>query len=165
MKDVFKAITDPSGWLGSKEGPLLSLGQEAITGKDWRGDPIAPHRNPGETLGSYAPKWVGSVLKEIGGSYVPIPLGVEQSKSPLSNLSATETFLGARGAGMQYTNPDVLKRMQVTADTLKQVETAVHSINATDAPGDRRRLPTRKRSGVPIDRAFAIADTRLPTRP
>src|ERR1019366_4332059 len=36
---------------------------------------------------------------------------------------------------------------------------------APSAPADRRRPPTRKRSGVPTNRAFATADTRLPNRP
>ena len=35
---------------------------------------------------------------------------------------------------------------------------------APSAPADRHRPPTRKRSGVPTNRAFATPDTRLPTR-
>jgi hypothetical protein len=134
-KDLYTFLTrGPSEWLGGKLNAFASLGKKGITGEDWRGDPIAPNRDPGESLLSYTPKWAIEVLKEIGKAYVPMPVEKEGRKGPGSHLGTFETYMGASPAGMKYSNPDLLQKMQGATATLKQVEKTIHSISPGDGP-------------------------------
>jgi hypothetical protein len=93
------------------------MGSEMASGKDYRGDPIARPQGVSdtgeampETGMQHAPDWITSWAKHIGEAFVPIPISGMASKPPGSNIGAAESVMGARPAGMQYTDPERLEQ-------------------------------------------------------
>lgn len=118
-KEPYTFINEgPMAWAYGKMGPMAKMGSEMASGKDYRGDPIARPQGVsdtgeampgGETMAQHAPDWITAWAKHIGEAFVPIPISGMASKPPGSNIGAAESVMGARPAGMQYTDPERLE--------------------------------------------------------
>ena len=109
MKDVFGWYEDPRQEALNKRSRLLSLTQETLTNRDWRGAPIAPPADPEKSWQENVPSWLTAHMQNIAQSFVPISLR-QLSRGPgaTTGLSRAETVMGMQSAGMRYTDPERL---------------------------------------------------------
>lgn len=107
-KDLFNFMSNPGAWAAGKASPLLETVGELKSQHDWRGDPIVPVDQTGK-----APTYeaITAWAKHVGEAYVPIAVETMGKRSPDTNIGLIENLLGARSAGMKYTDPKGLDQL------------------------------------------------------
>ena len=112
MKDVFGWYQDPLQEAANKRSRLLSLAQETVTNKDWRGAPIAPPSDPNKSWMENVPSWLSAHLNNVVQSFVPITAKqLMRGKGSDTGLSSAESVMGMQPAGMRYTDPERLDQI------------------------------------------------------
>lgn len=124
ISQFLNGYNDLGGELTNKLNGLYELAKGALTGKDWRGDPIAPSTaGAGEVLKNY--------LEMAAGTWQPI--STENRAKKGTGLTGVERFSGIRPAPMFMTNPEGYKAMKAAqakrADKLKARHDATHERN------------------------------------
>jgi hypothetical protein len=99
MKDVFGWYADPVQEAKNKIATGPRLAGEMITGKDWKGDPIA---NPEATT----PEWLKAYAKHAVETFTPISVKNQYERKKGSEIGRAEAFMGMRPAGRQYVDPE-----------------------------------------------------------
>lgn len=124
LQQFLNGYQDPGQEATNKLNGLYELMKGAFTGKDWRGDPIAPSTaSPAEVVKAY--------LEMAAGTWQPI--STENRAKVGSKISGPERFSGMKAAPMFLTDPQgyaVMKRKQAAkADKLKARHDAAHERN------------------------------------
>lgn len=111
MKDVFGWWRDPAELAKHKLSTFLTTIMEGVSGKDWRGAPIAPPpEDPNAPFEATAPAWLQAYLKHVGSKVVPISIrDISRGEKVGSNLTMGERLLGMQPGGRKYIDPDGLK--------------------------------------------------------
>ena len=105
MKDVFGWYQDPVQEAKNKIATGPSLVGEMLTGKDWKGDPIAdPSAGVPEHIKAYA--------KRVAEAFTPISIKNQWERKKGSEIGRAEAFMGLRPAGRQYVDPEGLKAIK-----------------------------------------------------
>lgn len=126
MKDVFGWTDHPREEAMNKMATGARLAKEMLfTGRDWRGDPIAPPGDEDSVPGN-VPSWLKAYFSHVIESMGPISVK-QAAKGPRigSNLNAVERLMGLQPAGMQKTAPEgfevMMKRKQFREWQRKQM--------------------------------------------
>jgi len=127
MKDVFGWTSNPRQEAINKlsTAPRLA-GEMLFTGKDWRGDPIAPPREDDTSMPANVPNWLKAYFTHVTEAMGPISVK-NFAKGPKegSNLTGLERILGLQPAGMEKTAPEgfevMMRRKEFKAWRLKQM--------------------------------------------
>ncbi len=127
MKDVFGWTSNPRQEALNKMSTAPRLAGEAMfTGKDWRGDPIAPPREDDTSMPANVPNWLKAYFTHVTEAMGPISVK-SFAKGPKegSNLTGLERILGLQPAGMEKTSPEgfevMMRRKEFKAWRLKQM--------------------------------------------
>lgn len=99
MKDVFGWWSDPVQEAKNKMATGPRLVGDMLTGKDWKGDPIAPPE-------ASAPEWLKAYAKHVGEVFTPISIKNQYERKKGSDIGRAEAFMGLRPAGRQYVDPE-----------------------------------------------------------
>ena len=107
QKDFLGYMNDPLQEFFNKINPVVRAGQESITNKDWRGDPVA---DPTKNILEQLPARVG----HMGSAFAPgqITLQNVAGKQPGSNISTPERVAGVRPAPSRMTAPERNERIE-----------------------------------------------------
>lgn len=108
MKDVFGWATHPRQEFGNKIATAPKLAFEmASSGKDWRGDPIAPPAEDDTSMPANVPSWLRAYFTHVAEALGPISVkSALKGQKEGSNLNAFERILGVQPAGMEKTAPE-----------------------------------------------------------
>src|ERR1700730_13427895 len=106
------------GWLGNKASPFPQATWQLARNADFRGDPIW-------TGDTYFDQTI-SALRFVGKEVTPIAAQNVMSAHKDTNITPVESILGARPAGMQYTNPEGLEGINRTKDLAARAMKAAH---------------------------------------
>lgn len=111
MKDVFGWYKDPAELAKHKLSTFLTTIMEGVSGKDWRGAPIAPPpADPNAPFEATAPEWLKAYFMHVGSKLVPISIrDVSRGEKLGSNLTVGERLLGMQPGGRKYVDPQGLK--------------------------------------------------------
>lgn len=90
-KDIFSFIHSPGSTFSNKTSPLLDLGKQAATNKDYFGNNI---RNPADSFGKQVKQTAGFTAKNL----VPFSLSNSTQRVQNTPASKTETFMGLNPA-------------------------------------------------------------------
>lgn len=106
MKDVFGWYDNPQELAKHKMSTFLSTIGELVSGRDWRGAPIAPPSDPNATLEESAPPWLKAYLTHVASKFEPISIQ-DMMRGPKvgTNLTYLERGLGIQPAGKKYVDP------------------------------------------------------------
>lgn len=105
MRDVFSWTEDPVRTATAKIATGPRLTGELLTGKDWRGDPIAgPDMSGLEHVAAYA--------KHVGEAFTPLSIRNAWKRKTGSAVSGAENLFGLQAAGRGYVDPEGLASMQ-----------------------------------------------------
>lgn len=126
---------EPGQEMANKLNGNYELLKGAVTGTDWRGDPIAAST---DTWGQWAGKWADFAL----GEYKPISLG-QQAKGG-TNISAGERLLGLKPAPMYATDPKGYQKMKEKRALEADAQKAFHDENAERARQGKAPLTGRQ---------------------
>lgn len=134
MKDVFGWYFDPRSEAENKIATGPRLAGELLSGKDWKGDPIADYD-------ANLPTWLKQYLDHVITSLGPISIKqAVQGQKPGSALGAGETMLGVRPAPMALSDPSGYDRLQK----------AIHSKRPLASPREQAKQKAKRPPG-PID--------------
>lgn len=105
MKDVFGWYEDPIQEAKNKIAAGPSLVGAMATGRDWKGDPIAPPD-------AGVPEHVKEYAKYVMSVFTPISLKNEMERKRGTAISRAEQFMGLRPAGRAYVDPEGLRAIK-----------------------------------------------------
>ena len=127
QKDYLGYLNDPVTEFINKLNPVLKAGTEAITNKNWRGDPVA---DPGKNIIEQLP----ARAAHVGGAFTPgaITLQNVMTKDPDSKISTPERVAGARPAPQRFTAPE---RNQAIEDYVAKKRMAAKQRHEQPKPG------------------------------
>lgn len=108
MKDVLGWSEDPVQTAAHKASAFLSTGVSALTGRDWKGDPIAPpDEDPNAPYEQTVPAWLKAYFGLAAENFSPITMRDFMQGSKIgTNLTAPERVLGMQPAGRRFTDPE-----------------------------------------------------------
>jgi hypothetical protein len=111
MKDVFGWHHNPIELASHKLSTFVTTAKELVTGKDWRGAPIAPPpEDPSAPYELTSPPWLSAYLQHVAGKLVPISVrDLSRGEKEGSNITMAERALGIQPGGQKYVNPEGLK--------------------------------------------------------
>ena len=111
MKDVFGWYHDPVELAGHKLSTFATTMKELVTGKDWRGAPIAPAADdPSAPYEMTAPDWLKAYMQHVASKMVPISVrDLSRGEKVGSNLTMVERLLGMQPGGRKYVDPEGLE--------------------------------------------------------
>lgn len=113
MKDVFGWMSNPrqEGWNKVATAPRLA-GEILASGRDWRGDPIAPPREDETSIPSNVPTWLRAYFTHVVEAMGPISAkSVLKGQREGSNLNWVERAMGVQPTGMEKTAPEAFEVM------------------------------------------------------
>lgn len=105
MKDVFGWYEDPVQEAKNKIATGPRLAGEMLTGKDGKGDPIAP---PDASV----PEHIRAYAEHVSSAFMPISIKNQWARKKGTEISRAEAFMGLRPAGRQYTDPEGLNQIK-----------------------------------------------------
>lgn len=108
MKDVFAWSEDPVRAASNKMSTFLGTGLQMMTGRDWKGDPIAPPpEDPNAPYERTVPPWLQAYFGLAAQNMVPISVrDIGTGKMEGSKISAPEQFFGLHAASRRLTDPE-----------------------------------------------------------
>jgi hypothetical protein len=112
MKDVFGWYEDPAQEAANKLATAPRMVGEAITGKDWKGQPIAPPAEKDAGWEKNVPEHLYWWAKHVGESMGPISMKAQaQGQKAGSNIGKVESFFGLRAAPQRLVDPEGYEAM------------------------------------------------------
>jgi len=114
MKDVFAWSEDPVKAASNKMSTFLGTGLNMVTGKDWKGDPIAPPPDdPNAPFERTVPPWLQAYFGLAAQNMTPISVrDLSKGKPEGSNISGVESFMGLHSANRKMTDPEGYESMK-----------------------------------------------------
>lgn len=110
MKDVFGWYDNPAELAKHKLSTFVTTAGELVSGKDWRGAPIAPPAEEGVPYEQSAPAWLNAYMKHVASKFVPISIrDLSRGGKEGSNVTTVERLLGIQPGGRKYVDPEGLK--------------------------------------------------------
>ena len=146
-KDVLGLWHDPFTKITGAVNPALTFGTEMVTGRDWRGQAIAP-RYPG------GPSWLTSWAQHVIEGFEPISVSQLGQRPPGTAITPGESLLGIRGGPQWLADP----RRAELGQHYGQLRAAIDRLSADINQGRRMGMKPSDLQKLVNDRTAAYKE-------